>query len=77
MKRPDYLIPYDLMEAAVSGNEECICRILGMYGPYIDKVCKRRVRDKGQTYYIVDPWIKHQVQAKLVSKILDYKITVS
>lgn len=28
MKRPDYLIPYDLMEAAVSGNEECICRIL-------------------------------------------------
>lgn len=76
MSRPDYLIPYELMEAAVSGNEDCICKILGMYGPYINKVCKRKIHEKGRIYYMVDPWMKHQVQAKLVSKILDYKITV-
>lgn len=77
MSRPDYLIPYELMEAAVSGNEECICRILEIYGPYINKVCKRKVQEKDRTYYMVDPWMKHQVRAKLVSKILDYKIAVS
>ena len=40
MKRPDYLIPYDLMEAAVSGNESVYAEFLECTGRTLTKYAK-------------------------------------
>lgn len=68
-------VAFETIRAATEGDINAINEILCHFQPYINHLCRRRFIDEtGQAYYAVDEFMRHQLEAKLTAKILDFKI---
>lgn len=65
------LIPYHVILAAKAGSKKAIDTILRHYEPLITQHSKRPVQDEyGNSYEIVDVYMKSRIEAALVYEIL-------
>lgn len=73
-KHPN-LIPYPVIEAAVSGNTEAINKVIRHYSGYIATLCQRTGRDaNGNLCTYVDEELRKRLETKLIISILGFKL---
>ena len=64
---------YELIEKAVSGDEEAISRILKIYEPYINTLASQTLFDKeGNEYMGVNVDLKEYLTSKLLNVVNRY-----
>lgn len=69
------LIPFSIIAAASDGDVDAINAVLKHYEGYIVALSKRRVYDEnGNGYTIVDETVRRQLETKLITKILMFKV---
>ena len=69
------LLPFSIIQAAVSGNIMAIDTVLKHYEGYIISLSTRRLYDKnGHSFYCVDESLKRRLEIKLITKILEFEI---
>jgi hypothetical protein len=70
------LIPFHLIETAVSGDVDAINKVLKHYEGYIIALSTRRLFDEdGNTHYFVDSEVRRTLETKLITKILQFDLT--
>lgn len=68
------LIPTRILRAAKQGDTAALETIVQYYSGYIDSLCKKVVEaPDGQSHTQVDPYMKRQLEIKLISSILTMK----
>ena len=68
-------LSYELIEKAVSGDEEAIDRILKIYEPYINTLASQTLLDSdGNEYVGVNVDLKEHLTSKLLTVISKYII---
>ena len=74
--KPIYSPPsFPMIEAATQGDAIAIQGVLDHYSRYISTLCTRPFKDvNGNTHYAIDPYIRRRLEAKLVTRILKFKI---
>lgn len=71
----EHLLPFPTIEAATQGDTEALCAILKHYDGYINALCTRLLKDEaGNTYHYVDEEMKHQLQVRLITRTLAFKL---
>ncbi len=72
----NYLLPYEIIEAAVQGDAEAIREVLGCYHAYICKLCTQPFYDdSGNVHYTVNQDMVEQLENMLVRAIvMNFKI---
>ena len=66
-------LSYELIEKAVSGDEEAINRILKIYEPYINTLASQTLFDKeGNEYMGVNVDLKEYLTSKLLNVVNRY-----
>ena len=74
-KKRRKLIPYDIINVAITNDAEAIYVVLKYYEPYINKLSLVEYYDfYGNKILILDEDIKQMLQTKLFTKILEFKI---
>lgn len=69
------LLPFVVIEGAVSGNVDAINRVLKHYEAYIATLAARRFYDEnGLSHWFVDEELRKTLEIKLITKILDFKL---
>ena len=75
MKKQRDLLPFHIIAAASNGDVDAINAVLKHYEGYIASLSLRRVYDEdGNSYTIVDEEIRHRLETKLTTKILEFKV---
>ena len=75
MKKRKKQLEFSVIRAASHGDVEAIGKILAYYDGYINALARREVHDDdGNTYIVVDAELKRRLEAKLIVKILEFKI---
>lgn len=75
MSKTKDLIPYEVILAAIEGNVDSINQILRYFEPYINELCKRKVKAPGKgEHYQIDEFMKLRIETELIAKILKFKI---
>ncbi|KAF1290098.1 helix-turn-helix domain-containing protein [Candidatus Enterococcus leclercqii] len=71
----DNLVSFNLIILAVKGEREAINKVLLKYHSYIQSFCKGYY-EGADNYekYCIDEYMCHQIEAKLVEKILVFKV---
>jgi hypothetical protein len=68
-------LSYSTIRDAVSGDATAINKVVDHYTSYISKLStKQRTDQFGNTYKCVDTEIHRQLQTKLITKILKFKL---
>lgn len=68
---------FETIEAAIQGDAEAINRIVFYFQPFINRKARRKCKDEyGKSYYVLDEDMKRQMETKLITKILDFKIQI-
>ena len=72
----DYeLLPLAVIEAAHACNPSAMDRVLRHYDRYIKKLCTRKLYDDcDQLHYCVDEYMKHHLEIKLITAIVNMKL---
>lgn len=69
------LLPYEVIELAVTGDTNAISKVLEHYKYYIRKLALQEYyNENGERKFYVDETLKQQLEIKLITKILDFKI---
>lgn len=69
------LLPFPVIRAAASGDNEAMSRVVQHYSGYISKLCMRPFYDKtGNQHYIVDEAMHRELEAKLTSAVLHFRV---
>lgn len=69
------LLPYSILEAAVSGNVDAINAVLRHYECYIAALSTRTLYDEvGIPHLCVDEEMRRRLETKLITKILSFKL---
>ena len=75
MQKNKTIIPFPVIEAAVSGDVDAINAVLKRYEGYIASLSTRRLYDEdGHSYMVVDEEMRRRLETKLITKILEFKI---
>jgi len=70
------LLPFSVIEAAVSGDVGAINKVLKHYEGYIIALSTRRLFDEdGYTHYFVDEEMRRTLETNLIVKILQFDVT--
>jgi len=68
-------ITFPIIKAAAMGDPIAINKIVDHYSGYITKLSTKRVYDvEGNAYGMVDDDMKRQLETKLITKILDFRL---
>lgn len=74
-KGEKHLQPYGIIKAAVNGDSDAICAVLRHYGPYIRALSMRQACDgNGISRFYVNEDIRLRLEAKLITRILSFKV---
>ena len=66
---------YELIEAAVLGNERALNRIVSIYSPYINTLSAHKICDRSGNEYIgVDVDLQGGLQQKLIEATMKFAI---
>lgn len=69
------LLSKELIYAAISGKESAIQKVIKYYEPYINSLSSRELYDSyGNIYIYRDPVLKTELQDKLITGILRFRI---
>lgn len=69
------LLPFDVIEEAVTGDVDAINTVLRHYERYILTLSTRTLYDEtGTPHLCVDEELKRRLETKLITKILDFKV---
>lgn len=69
------LIPYPVIEAAVSGDADAVNQVICHYSGYIATLCKRTGRDEhGNICIYVDEELRRRLEMKLIIAILSFDL---
>ena len=69
------LIPYPVIEAAVSGDADAVNQVIRHYSGYIATLCKRTGRDEhGNICTYVDEELRRRLETKLIIAILSFDL---
>ena len=64
------MLPYEIIMSAISGDAQSVNYVLEYYDPYINELCKRKIKlADGREYDQVDDFMKLRIRAKLIEKI--------
>ena len=75
MKKRKKQLEFSVIRAASHGDVEAISKVLAHYDGYINALARRKVHDDdGNTYIMIDAELKRRLEAKLIVKILEFKI---
>ena len=75
MQKDKSIIPFPVIEAAVSGDVDAINAVLKRYEGYIACLSTRRLYDEdGHSYMVIDEEMRRRLETKLITKILEFKI---
>lgn len=67
----EYLLPFDVIQAAVKGEPEALAKVLKHFEGYIVKMSTRIFYDEfGQSYYQSDPELKQRIECRLIAQIV-------
>lgn len=65
------LLPFDVIEAATTGDSEALAQVLKHFEGYIAKMSTRIFYDEfGQSYLRVDDDLKQRIECKLMAQII-------
>ena len=68
-------LPYEIITSAISGDAQSVNYVLEYYAPYIEELCKRKIKlADGREHDQVDEFMKLRIRAKLIEKIVNFKI---
>lgn len=66
--------PFDLIIRAISSDEEAIYEIIQLFQPLIKSKARRQIiSEDGRIGYYVDPFVKGQIESRLMYVMLNYK----
>lgn len=69
------LLPFEIIEEAVTGDVDAINTVLRHYERYILTLSTRTLYDEtGTPHLCVDEELKRRLETKLITKILDFKV---
>ncbi|HFK6936545.1 TPA: helix-turn-helix domain-containing protein [Listeria monocytogenes] len=69
------VLEYDVIVKATGGDTEAIQAVLVFFNKYINRLSTKMLYDEsGCKYSMIDYELKSQIESKLVSKILLFKI---
>ena len=69
------LLPFETIKAATQGNYEAMSAVMRHYGGYIATLSMRPIRDAdGIERYSVDEAIRSELEAKLATAILKFRV---
>ena len=69
------LLPYHIIVEATAGNVEAINMVLKHFENYIAVLATKRLYDEnGVVYYCLDETLCQRLEAKLIAKILEFKV---
>lgn len=79
MKNEKKALPYEIITSAISGDAQysgsVVNYVLEYYAPYIEELCKRKIKlADGREHDQVDEFMKLRIRAKLIEKIVNFKI---
>ena len=70
------LIPYPVIESAVSGDADAVNQVIRHYSGYIATLCRRTGRDEhGNFCTYVDEELRRRLETKLIIAILGFDLT--
>ena len=68
-------LSYELIERAISGDEDAVNRIVSIYEPYINTLASKALYDaEGNEYIGVNVDLKDHLVRKLINLIHTYKV---
>ena len=68
-------LSYELIERAISGDEDAVNRIVSIYEPYINTLASKSLYDaEGNEYIGVNVDLKYHLVRKLINLIHTYKV---
>lgn len=68
-------LSYELIERAISGDEDAVNRIVSIYEPYINTLASKSLYDaEGNEYIGVNVDLKDHLVRKLINLIHTYKV---
>ena len=71
------LLPFSIIEAAASGDETAINKVLKHYEGYIIALSTKELYDSyGKSHYFVDEEMRRTLETKLILKILQFNTAV-
>lgn len=69
------LLSEEVIYAAISGKEAAVQKVVKYYEPYINRLSSRELYDScGNIYIYRDPVLKTELQNKLITGILKFRI---
>ena len=69
------LIPYPVIEAAISGDTDAVNEVVRHYSGYIATLCQRTDRDENGNYCTyVDEELRRRLETRLIISILGFKL---
>ena len=69
------LLPFEIIEEAVTGDAGAINTVLRHYERHIVTLSTRTLYDEtGTPHFCVDEELKRRLETKLITKILDFKV---
>lgn len=69
------LLPYEVIQAATTGDPDAIDAVLRHYSGYITSMSLRTLHDgQGNSYLCVDEAMRHRLEMKLIAGILAFRI---
>ena len=75
MKNEKKALPSEIIMSAISGDAQSVNYVLEYYAPYIEELCKRKIKlADGRERDQVDEFMKLRIRAKLIEKIVNFKI---
>ncbi|HIG0358559.1 TPA: helix-turn-helix domain-containing protein [Clostridium sporogenes] len=76
MKKNKHL-PFDVIVAAIDGDEDAIKIVLNFYDGYISKLSLHSIYDDyGNVYRGIDSELKGRIQTVVINMILNFQMTV-
>ena len=70
-----HLIPFSIIQKAVSGNADAINAVLNHYTAYIARLSLRKYYDEfGNSHLYVDEELRRRLETKLITKILIFRV---
>ena len=80
MKKNDYtskiyLLPFQIIKAAVSGNPSAIMKVLQNFDGFMTYMSKRKYRIYGEgEIYLPDPELKDELIIRLIEAVMKFKL---
>jgi hypothetical protein len=66
-------LPIDVIMAAIGGDEKAMRTVVRHYGGYINALSTRRLYDDdGRQYLFIDDELRHELELKLITRIVAF-----